>query len=359
MKRISPHLPSPVCNIVNHKKWLRLKLIAAAAAFGLLAGVSGAAIMIGWIWTGYGGGDVWIVSQGRPAMPRAQLEEKIKREISERIIYVYNGLAGAGGVGYFDAQAKVGEAIMISSDGWAALSLPEWNGNYRGWRALSADGAVYEISKGLRDRHAGVAYLKVSPLKAGDSPGSQFKVVSFADDIRPGDEVFVFRQGSWQDNAIGPKIYSPRQAVHLDTAPSALYALRDAAPAGSIVINNQGRIVGLAGKDGLLLPAVYLTNIMPGVLSAQKIIYRSLGVDGWSSEEQPLVVNHERISGFIVQRAWGQGTLLRRGDIILEINGQIAAADKLWYNMKNETARLKVWRNGKALEMESKVLETN
>jgi len=131
-KKLPPHLPPPVCNIADHKKWLRLKLILASAAFGLLAGLSGASILLGWIWPGYGGTDVWTVTeQNRSALSKVQLEEKIAKEIQERIFSVYARATAFNSDSYLKKSDKLGEGVAISSDGWLAMYLPDYNGVYK------------------------------------------------------------------------------------------------------------------------------------------------------------------------------------------------------------------------------------
>jgi len=87
---------------------------------------------------------------------------------------------------------------------------------------------------------------------------------------------------------------------------------------------------------------------LPNILSAQTVVYPSLGADGWFSEEQPIVVASSSASGFAVTRVWSAGSKLRKGDIITEINGRVVTADDLWYNITgNTTVRLQINKGGK------------
>ena len=106
-----------------------------------------------------------------------------------------------------------------------------------------------------------------------------------------------------------------------------------------------------------LLPITYLARVLPRVLSEQKIFYPTLGVEGWFSSEQPLVYAGQRLDGFAVSRVF-TGVNLKKGDVITEINGQIVGVDTMWYDT-NQVLKLKVWRNGKILEMDAKVLSTS
>ncbi len=355
-KKLPPHLPPPVCNIEDHKKWLRLKLILASAAFGLLAGLSGASILLGWIWPGYGGEDVWTVTeQNRSALSKVQLEEKIAKEIQDRIFTVYARETAFSVGSYLKKTDKLGESVAISSDGWLAMYLPDYNGSYKNWRVLSPIGTVYTPAKAVFDKYAGIVYLKLSNITT-QGQTSQLKVVNFSEAPRVFDEIFIYQDGNWVKNSLGYPVY-PLDSAHLDTIPNVLFGLGDGSSSGAVAINSQGRMVGFITNEGMLLSNVYLTRVMPEVLNKQTVLYPSLGVDGWFSVEQPVVVEDEKVKGFAVSRVWATGSPLKKGDIILEINGRpIETVDYLWYN-KNETVSLKVMRGGEIIEIESKVFE--
>lgn len=349
-----PHLPPPSCNIKSHHRWQRLKLLGAAAFFGLLAGLSGASMMLGWIWPLYGEGDVWSVAQTRSTLSHSQLEERVKTELADRVATVYGAVSGVGAVSYFNAKDKMAEAVIVSSDGWLVMSALSARTDYKNWRVLLADGSVYSLEKILTDRYAGLVYLKLA--LGVDAGGRQFKVVSFSDKISPLDEVFAYQDKNWRYGWIQYPVYNSAGRAHLDSAAGPSFALNGSFAPGAVVIGVQGRVLGFVGADGLLLPNNFLTRILPGVLSNQKIVYPSLGAEGWFSEEQPVIVGTEKVNGFMISRVWSAGSKLLRGDVILEINGYVATPDNLWYNLSNPTVRLKIWRNGKIMELDNKVV---
>lgn len=352
---IPPHLPPPSCSIKGHHQWQRLKILSAAALFGLVAGVSGASMVLGWIWPGYGGGDIWSVSVNRSAFSRGQLEERTRLEMSERIVAVYGVASGNGGASYFNPKDKLADAVMVSSDGWLAMYFSMVRSDYKNWRALLPDGSVYGLSKVLPDRYSGLVYLKLAP-SATAAGGRQFKVASFAEKITPLDEIFAYQDQNWRYGWVQYPVWSTTGRAHLDSVSDLSYALNGPFSPGAVVIGAGGRVAGFVNSEGALLPNFYLTRILPGVLSRQVISYPSLGVEGWNSSEQAVVIGNEKISGFVVSRVWSSAGKLLRGDVILEINGYVATADNLWYNLSNRSVHLKVWRNGKVMEFESKVI---
>ena len=126
---------------------------------------------------------------------------------------------------------------------------------------------------------------------------------------------------------------------------------------GYILIDGtSGRI--LTEKNSLL-PSFYITRILSKLLSQQAISYPSLGVDGWFSEEQPIVFGKEWAQGFMVTNVWSAVNPLRRGDVLMEINGRIVSADNLWYIISgDQTLNAKILRGGKTLDVVVKVTQT-
>jgi hypothetical protein len=186
----------------------------------------------------------------------------------------------------------------------------------------------------------------------------QFKVVSFSEEFKLSDEIFVREKNYWRRGNLGYRVTAPLNLTHLDTAPSALYALDGNYTDGALAMNNQGRVVGFVVEGNYLLPNTYITRLLPTILGDQEIVYRSLGVEGWHCLEQPVVIENERQNNcFAVSRIINKASLLKKGDVVLEINGkEIDPNIDLWYT-KDEVLRLLVLRNGKTQEIEAKALE--
>lgn len=353
-----PHLPPPSSSIELHRRWGRLKIILIATAFGLLAGVSGASMALGWIWPGYGEGDTWATSRSLLAAGHGGMEEPIRFELAERVAAVYSALsAGAPKVSYLDHRNKIGDALIVSSDGWLAMAAPSGiSVNLKEWRALTRSGRVYILAQAVFDRYSGLLYLKMA-LPAHSSAGGsaeQFKIVSFNETSERPDDVYLLGEGQWtRALVVGERRYAA-QKIHPESAPTALYALGVAFPRGALAVTGQGKIAGIVAADGGLLPSAAITRVLPAVLTSGKISYPTLGAEGWFSFESPLVVNGETAAGFFVSRA-GKASQLERGDLITELNGEFINPDSLWYNKGREKVRVKVQRSGKIIELESTI----
>jgi S1-C subfamily serine protease len=354
MSAVPPHLPSPSCNIEDHRKWQRIKILLVAVFFGLLAGVSGSAMILGWVWPGIGGGDTWIMSQGVNNLSRDFLEDRVRLELEDRFGTVYRDLSIIGGVNYLGADKKIGEAAFVSSDGWLVMYYPNYDGNYKNWRVLLKNGSSLAVSRAIRDVNSNLVYLKIVSPKSG----AQFKVINFVDDIKPQEDVFVFNGGNWRHAIMINKLNRSFHLPHLDTAPSMAIELSENFNIGDLVVDAQGKVIGLMSSGRYVLPSYYISGVLPSVLSAQKISYQTLGVYGWFSQEQPILVKNEQLTGFVVTRVFAGDNNLKAGDIILEINGQLVTGDNLWYNViGNKSVKLKVLRKDKMIELVRSIKE--
>ncbi len=349
-----PHLPAPSCDVSSHRKWQRIKILLAAAVFGLVAGLSGAAIMLGWIWPGWGGGEDWMVSRVNNSwLNRTQLEERVRIEMADRVAVVYARPSSLRDVTYFTDSDKIGEAMVVTSDGWLVMHYLGSTAGYKTWQVLFND-EVFKITNVLSDSNAGLVYFKLAENKqVAGREGVQFKVVSFENNlVHVGDEVYVLQNGSWQYAIVNQLLSQATKLPHVDSAPVARYSLNIAVNPGEIVIDKTGKSVGVVVENGLILPARYISRVLAGVLEKKIISYPSFGLEGWFNFEQPIIVDTKSLKGFLVTKGSGE---VRNGDVLAEINGQIVDEDNLWYNLNTTSAvRVKISRAGKIIEVELK-----
>lgn len=348
-----PHLPAPACEIKSHHNLQRIKLILAAAVFGLVAGISGASMVVGWIWPSLGNGDIYLESYNYTLLSRNQLSESLQVEAQQRVAQVYKDVSDSSGISYLSEQKRLGTAIIVTSDGWLTIYLPNYDGIYKNWRVLLYNGTVYSVKQVVRDLRSNYVYLKLDT-----HADAQFKVVTFADNVKAGDDVYAYSSGVWKRNIVQDKVYKPLTAVHLDTAANYGFLLANPVVTGAVVLNNQGRVAGVIAENGLLITGEQVNRVLPYILRAQKATYLSLGVEGWYSEENPILNKTEKINGFAVARVLSKISKLRVGDIILEINGQVVNSETMWYNISgNNSVKVKILRKGKMVELETSVVE--
>jgi len=172
------------------------------------------------------------------------------------------------------------------------------------------------------------------------------------------EDVYVYSNNTWHHTLVNNKTVQSFSLPHLDSAPVAALELDEGFNEGNVVVDSQGKVVGVVSSNYYVLPSQYMSNALPGVLGLQKIVHPTLGTYGWFSDEQPIVVENEVVAGYAVARVFLNKSNLKVGDIILEVNGQVADSNNLWYSISsNQNLNLKVLRKGKIIEFMQDVLE--
>jgi S1-C subfamily serine protease len=339
---IPPHLPPPASNINKHKKWQHIKIFIMAACFGVIGGGSGAAMMIGWVWPIVDNNNQWVTPYFQSSFYRVQLEEKTREEMKDRMATVYRDVSDLSGVNYFSSDNKIGDAAIVSSDGWVVAYNPFENSTVKNPQIISSSGKVLKIDRSLYDRNTGLSFFKIS------ASSSLYKQVEFGENFEVGDDAFVFQDREWEHSLISRRLITSKDTFHLDGAPILFYTLSSNFKPGSWVLNKQGRLIGVITEDQQMLPSRFITSLLPSILTKQSLAYQSFGVEGSFSEQQPIVSGGTSISGFMVNQVIAKTSPLKKGDVLLEINNEIVNPDFLWYTLKNNSeAKIKILRQGK------------
>jgi len=351
-KNTPPHLPPPLCHVSNYRLKQRLKLLFFICFISMLAGLSGASIMINWIWP-YGT-DVGLMSYSfsRQQSARVQLQDKVKTEISSRVVKVYNlsAVLPDKSLAVLPAKDRLADAVIFSSDGWAVFYAPVKPIVKQLYAVNSAD-AVVEIEKTVYDLNSRLMYVKLKD--------ENLKVVNFSDDYSLNQAIFIYENNVWTDALLAETYYDFHSSPHLDSAPiNSVLITGGKFSIGRVVINEQGRFIGFTIASDRLILANNILNVMSGFLNNQAIIYPSLGVEGQSAREQSLVFAGKAIPGFYVSKVWASPSPFRVGDVILQINGIIADRQEIWYIINNiNQVSVKVLRAGQEIEFNVNVLK--
>lgn len=352
-----PHLPPPFSSIAKHKQWERLKLILVSSLFGVIAGLSGAAMLVGWVWPAAINNDDYFFNSSAFSAPREQIHLRAQNKISDKIFTVYQKSTTLAKVSYFSESDRVGEGVMSVTSGWLVLYRPKFDGKIIGWLAVAENGSIYSVVKTLFDKRTGLVYLKIEPrvVKPGVT-NEQFKVATFSDGLKQYDELFVFQDGRWHSTMTTGQI-SATEVSHLDTAAPHIYNLVDSFSDGSVVIDASGNMVGFVVDSSAAMSLVNESYFLNGISEKSQILYPSLGVEGWYGDEKLIIINEEKISGFIVSRVAGNKQYFQKGDIILEINGRPMNRENLWSNISGDHVRISLLRNGNMIEYQVPIIE--
>lgn len=344
---LPPHLPPPTCSVSQHRSWQNLKVILVATFFGMIAGVAGAAVVSVSISQNFSFGTSWVIASHGAAT--LTLDKSIVKRISGTVFTVYGKASTLGGVSYFDGIDRLGDGVIGVSSGWLVLPLTNYTGTFKDWRILSPDQEVYRADRVLYDKEVGLAYIRMVRLTVlPQTTQEQFKVAPFYTSLSLPTDVFVLVGGQWLPTTlVSSKVVRPS---HLETVPAKnMQVVGNFAP-GSLAIDAAGSVVGFVREANTLTPAFAVDNVLTNIDERTSITYPTWGVEGWFSDEKPLLVNGELQNGFLVVKVNGS-SLLKRGDIILTVNGRPADFATVWYTMNDSQSTVVVLRNGKQVAL--------
>lgn len=352
-----PHLPPKISSVKLHNFLESLRIILLVAILGLTAGIAGASVVLGWIWPYAGEGETWAMTQTRSSLSIHQLENRVIEETSKRTLDVYSQKTNINGFDRLDKEDFLGTAIAVSSDGWAVLYAPDNYSDYKNWRVLDSEGNLSTVDEALKDTRANILYFH---LNNSAYKGNQLKVVSFENtEIRPGQEIYVLENNNWNYSFVKFPVFASTKA-QLDAAPVVSYSVNNIFAAGAVAVTAQGKVLGLIDDNGNLLPYTAVTRILPSVLSEQKIIYHSLGVEGYFTTTAPIILDNKSLHGFVVSKSLRANSQLRKGDLITEVNSEEVYQNDFWMQIYgNEKVSVKVLRQSKEVDVEIPVIKIN
>lgn len=347
-----PHLPNPSVSVDLHRRVGYFKLFLALTVVALVAGLSGAAMLLGWVWPYVGVGN-FNAPNLRVAVSHSRLDETMRHDLDNTVLNVYNGVTSAGGVETLSSENLIGSAVVVGSDGWLALYHSGAVVSVKNWRAISLSGARWRVTSAIPDARSGLLYLKVEREGVRALP---LRPVVFARWRDSADETFFWDGGVWHSAFIEGQRAHALTRPHLDSAPATEYILSVGVPPGAVVVNQSGALVGL-GKGGLsMLPAEYVNRVWVSVREAGKAVYPTLGLEGWFTDEAPVFVNSQAVPGFFITHVFSSTTTLQRGDIITLLNGEAVSAADWWDALATPAVRVTVRRASSTLELTAPVV---
>lgn len=349
-----PHLPNPSVSLELHRRVGQFKLFLVLIVVALVAGLSGAAMLLGWVWPYVGVGNFNAPSP-RAGASRSRLDETTRHDLANTILNIYSSISFTAGVETLSPDNLVGSAVVVGSDGWLALYYPGAITAVKNWRALSGGGARWRVVSAIPDARSGLLYLKVERDSERAEP---LRPVVFANSRHNPDEVFFWDQGAWHSAFVEGQRSQGLVRPHLDSAPATEYILNSPVPLGAIVINPLGALVGLGRAGAGVLAAESVSRVWLSVRELGRAAYPTLGSEGWFTDEAPVFAEGQARSGFFVSRAITASTTLKRGDVITALNGGAVSAVDWWQALNAPAVRATVWRSGQTLEITVPVSQT-
>lgn len=344
MTKHPPHLPPKSCSVDAHTMWLSVKWLAIVLVISALAGVAAALAVVAWV-VPIGGGS-YIVNRVGPAVGSPQLlDANVVRQVRQRIIKLYDKRKAVG-TGVYPESAQVGQAMLLSSDGWSVMYDPAFKiADSKQWRGVDHQGDIHFIEKATFEAKTGLVFFKFK--------GTDFRVAPFInwETIQEGGYLWSV-DGVWKPVKVGDRRVVAEGTFKL----SDVYAQDSMSPVtdvGSIVISDKGDLAGFVGKDGELVSAWFAQLLLPQILEKGSAQYGDVPVHGFFVDAVETDGKWKDVLGFYVARVDRiEKGGVRVGDVITKVNGK--AIDQFGLHREvlgADELVLMVLRGGKEVEI--------
>jgi hypothetical protein len=342
----APHLPPRSCSVPAYYLRQSAPWVVIIILLSLLSGVAAALTITAW---GIPEGNIASFSDRillRRTVSAEVLDQTIVRHVSMRMVEFYD-MTKKSREQTFGPEARLGEGLLLSSDGWAVLFL-KTPPKAKDLVAIDSQGVSYLVGEVVQDKVTSLTYVHLI--------GNGFRVAAFGDVFRASQDAWTIssREESRMVQVIPPRFIQEKERAFTLGQPALLPRVHQLIAAGSIVTDDRGEVLGMVGETQTLFPAWLLERHVRQVIGARELSYPDFGIEGTLVE----VVEEEgmftRLPGLMVTkitpRAREAGMML--GDRIDRVNGVPVSFDSLSREAMNDSElRLTVRRNGEDTEV--------
>lgn len=354
-----PHLPEKEFSEKHYHFWQNIRFIFYVVIISLLAGITGALVVSAWLQPSfYSNEGSFLINKNynsqkenistwsqTPSVLAARRLEFSTINIFDKTLQVSEN--------FYPESAFIGRVAMLSSNGWGVMYYPNFDKNKLStWLALDSQGLSYEIENTLFDSERGFVYIKFV--------GQNFRVMSFPnwDNFTNGTKVWVSDYNVWKERQLGDTIVVVDKPHKITEQYSRLHLEPDT-KVGDIVMTEEGQFVGFVDNEGLLQTAWYTQYQLTNLLEKNDFLKSDIDFSGYFVERHGVSdVAQTPGSGFYIVNVGNKKSGLKKGDIIIAINGSDIDPHNLWKTVLTTKGdlRFSVWRNNEDLDF---VVENN
>ena len=357
IKKQPPHLPEKVYSTKAAQSWQNIRLIIYVAIISLLAGFTGALVITAWfepsLYSTQGG--VFLINNNKndndkdndittwsqtPSVLAAKRLEFSTINIFDKTLQVSGN--------FYPESSFLGRVAMLSSSGWGVIYYPDFNKiKLTNWLALDSQGLEYKIENTIFDSARGMLYVKFV--------GNNFRVMSFPDwnNFGNGTKVWVSDYNVWKERQLGDTIVVA-ESIHKITEQYSRLRLEPETEIGNIVMTEEGQFVGFVDKNGMLQTAWFADYQLPHLLENGEFIKNNIDWTGYFVERHGISdITGTPGNGFYIVNPGSDATILKKGDIIISVNGSSIDLHNLWKTLLTTSGdfSLTVWRNNEEVDI--------
>lgn len=314
-KKIPPHLPPKPTEIYFNNKihfllWIFLILILSS-----LTGLAVSLSTIAWIAPPIVQNQTYFLGSNNRGVE--EIDPVIVQQLNQRVVSIYDTRRKIGG-SFYSSTAFLGSAIMVSSDGWGAVYMPNYiKGVEKYWDVFDYQGTAYKVKNTIFDADEEVLYLKLE--------GEGFRVASFVDldKISGFDNILILNKEGIKVAQLGEKEEVSDGSFNI-ADPQYRFLAKNNQTQGSLLFDTKGGYLGTQGQTGLI-EGWQIEREVSSLLSEVKLKTNYLDVEGYFVEGYFEDNKWKKASGFYIVKlrsALQTEPRLAIGDVILKIGDQ-------------------------------------
>lgn len=312
----APHLPPQTCSIKAHKRLQVLPWVIGMVVIALLSGIATSLVAISWFYPQFiPDATISGIIRTRDAGQVPSVD--VQRFVQERTVQIVDTTKQVGGT-YYTADAHVADAVLLSSDGWAVLAMPETS-RTQTWEAIDSQGRIQSIDTIVPDTKNKVMYVHIG--------GEGYRVTSFYDweeSIEDQAVIWALNNGEWIVTQTDGAVAQGTAQLFRFGAQTHATALIPALTRGSMLFTNDGLFVGFVSPDNTIVPGWQMAPHLSSVLAGDPIVQTGFTYTGQMIESAIQDDLIRRINGFYVAQSPTRQTssTIGVGDVIVRINNQ-------------------------------------
>ncbi len=268
-----PHLPPRSCSIPAYYVRQSLPWVTLMLFLSVLAGVASALAAAVWVLPDIGAAGLSDRILLRRDTTPDTLEPYVLNQTRARTVTLYDKTKTVS-EGAFPLTARVGEAMLLSSDGWAVLVQDTLKTRSEMLLAVDSQSVSTTIDTIVEDPYTDLVYVHLV--------GQGFRVAAFGSEEAEGGTVWAIAPGNKIENAtiIPAREFIVPEKTYTFDRPELLPQVLPGVPFGSFVVDRRGDVLGLVAKNNVLYPSWLVESHMRQVLQSGKITYPDFGFKG-------------------------------------------------------------------------------
>ncbi|MFH0857573.1 MAG: hypothetical protein V1848_02385 [Candidatus Magasanikbacteria bacterium] len=351
MNKKPPHLPPASCRIDTYYRLRSLFGLVLLVFISFLAGLAATLSVFAWV-IPMTNDQVALNTLNRTNSwdLKSNIDAATQHSIRLRLVSIYDKRYALSN-GFYNESAQVGKAVVLSSDGWAVMHVENTElltqKNISLFEALDYKGEKFVLEKVQVDKEAKVVYVKLQ--------GNGFHVAAFTDWDRFDVDSLLWSVdwNKWKQVYVDQIIKGKEKTLYPIWETQYAFVIAPEIREGTLLFDKSGYFVGFAGGENTLLWAWKVEEQLGKLLDGKPFAYSVVKVDGFVADIPPGSGVENITTGFSIQNTNGN-TLLKTGDVILKIDGELVNPKILdrQIMLAEDNISLVIWRNGEKLDVQ-------